>query len=253
MSNPIAQLAIARRPSGGPGGIIPTSLDDVFRLAKAVSMSGLAPRDMSTPEQITVAIIHGLELGLPPMQAIQNIAVVNGRPTVWGNAVPALLLSRRFKMREWIEGEGDSRVAWCEVSRPDGGDTVKRKFSVADAKQAKLWQTEAKVKRWKKDRSGQYETDNDSPWYKYPERMLQMRARGFAARDGAADVLGGLYLREEIDEQEMRDVTPKPEKETVVAGNAKALPPVVGDGVDAPASDEPEPAPTDEASQEPQP
>lgn len=57
---------------------------------------------------------------------------------------------------------------------------------------------------------GTYETYNDSPWYKYPKRMLQMRAR-VAFRDLFADAMGGLYIAEEVingDEAEPIDVTP---------------------------------------------
>lgn len=169
--------------------IIPTSVEEVFRLAKGISDSGLAPRGMDKPEQVTVAIMTGLEIGLPPMFAIQKIAVINGRPALWGDALPALLLAKGFRLRERIEGVGDARVAWCEVIRPDG-DKVERSFSVGDAKEAGLW-------------------GKAGPWKQYPARMLQMRARGFACRDGAADVLSGLYLKEEIDDAEpMRDITP---------------------------------------------
>jgi hypothetical protein len=174
--------------SGGKvNGIIPQSVEEVFRLAQAVSKSGLAPKGMNTPEQITVAILHGAELGLPPMQAVQRIAVVNGRPTVWGDAIPALLWGAGFKLREWVEGTDQERAALCEVTRPTG-EKITGRFSVSSAKKAGLW-------------------GKPGPWTQYPDRMLAMRARGFAARDGAADVLGGLYLREEIDE-DMRDVTP---------------------------------------------
>lgn len=177
--------------------IIPSSIEEVYRLAKYIESSGLAPHGMQTAEQITVAILHGLEIGLPPMQAVQRIAVINGRATLWGDAAPALLLSRGFKLVETLTGKGDARVASCTLTRPDGA-TVTRMFTVTDALQAGLWQTQSKVKRRGKDGS-MYEKENDSPWYRYPERMLQMRARGFAVRDGAADVLSGLYLREEID------------------------------------------------------
>lgn len=212
---------------GRIAGIVPTDIEQVFRLAKAVAASGMAPYGMNTPEQITIAIMHGLELGLPPMQAIQRIAVVNGRPTVWGDAIPALLLSRGFKLREWIEGAGDTRAAFCEVTRPDG-DTTTRSFSIGDAKRAKLWQTQEKVRKKNRKTGEFFEGDNDSPWFRYPERMLAMRARGFAARDGAADVLGGLYLREEVDDEPMKDITPA--KEVVRPGDGqKALPPVVGE------------------------
>lgn len=190
-------------------GIVPSTLEDVYRLAKGISASGLAPKEMSTPEQITVAILTGLEIGLPPMFAIQKIAVVNGRPTLWGDALPGILWSRGFKIREWMDGEGDARTARCEVTRPDGAK-IERAFSVRDAIKAGLWSTDARVTRKSRD-GGTYQKDNDSPWFRFPERMLQMRARGYACRDGAADALGGLYLREEIEEP-MKDITPaKPE------------------------------------------
>jgi hypothetical protein len=182
---------MALKSGGKVQGIIPQTVEEVFRLAQAVSISGLAPKSMSTPEQITVAILHGAELGLPPMQAIQRIAVVNGRPTVWGDAIPAMLWGAGFKVEEFMTGAADmSRTAVCRVTRPTG-ELIERSFTAADAKKAGLW-------------------GKTGPWTQYPDRMLQMRARGFAARDGAADVLGGLYLREELDEDEMRDVTPGP-------------------------------------------
>ena len=178
---------VALKSGGAIAAIIPQTIEEVFRLAQGISNSGLAPKGMDKPEQIMVAIMTGLEIGLPPMFAISKIAVINGRPSIWGDAVPALLWSRGFKLREWIEGEGDSRVAYCEVTRPDG-EKILRSFSVAKAKKAGLW-------------------GKAGPWTQHDERMLQMRARGFACRDGAADALSGLYLREELDDP-MRDITP---------------------------------------------
>jgi hypothetical protein len=122
--------------------------------------------------------MHGAEIGLPPMQAVQKIAVVNGRPALWGDALPALLLSHGFRIDEHVSGDGDERAAVSVVTRPNGMK-IERRFSVADAKVAGLW-------------------GKAGPWKQYPDRMLTMRARGFAARDGAADVLSGLYIAEEI-------------------------------------------------------
>lgn len=166
--------------------IIPQSVEEVFRLAKAIHASGLAPNSMSKVEQITVAIMHGMELGLPPMTAVRAIAVVNGRPTIFGDAIPALLLSRGFKIREWRGGGDNTRCAFCEITRPNG-DKIERAFSQSDAMTAGLW-------------------GKAGPWKQYPDRMLQMRARGFAARDGAADVLAGLYIAEEVQDI---DLAPK--------------------------------------------
>lgn len=163
-------------------GLVPQTLDDVYRLATAIAKSGLAPQQMRTPEAITVAILTGLELGLPPMFALNKIAVINGRPTLWGDAIPGILWSRGFKLREWM----DERTAHCEVTRPDGS-VIERTFSEADAKAAKLW-------------------GKAGPWSQFPDRMLAMRARAFAARDGAADVLGGLYAAEEVQGGELVEV-----------------------------------------------
>jgi hypothetical protein len=173
-------------------GIVPRNIDEIFRLASAIAKSGMAPKDMSTPEKLTVAIMTGLELGLPPIFAINKIAVINGRPTLWGDAIPGLLWSRGFKIDEALAGDGENRCATCTVTRPHG-EQVTRSFGVKDAKKAGLW-----------GKSG--------PWTQYPDRMLSMRARAFAARDGASDVLGGLYLREEIDDTsaEPVDITPEP-------------------------------------------
>ena len=177
-------LAVVPLRTGGKvSGIVPTSIEEVFRLATAIAKSGMAPRDMATPEKLTVAILHGLEIGIPPMMAINKIAIVNGRPTLWGDAVPALLLSKGFKLREMMYAEGEDRFAQCTVIRPNGEQIV-RNFSVRDAMTAGLW-------------------GKQGPWKQYPDRMLQMRARGLASRDGAADVLSGIYLAEE-----MQDVEP---------------------------------------------
>lgn len=202
MSTNVAQL----RAGGQIAGIVPQSIEEVFRLAKCISVTGLAPQGMNTPEQITVAIMTGLEIGLPPMFAIQKIAVINGRPAIWGDAVPALLWSKGFKLREWIEGADNDRVAHCEVTRPDG-TKIERSYSVKQAIKAGLWQAQEKVKRKSKD-GGYYEKDNDSPWFRFQERMLPMRARGYASRDGAADALSGLYIAEELQSPPMRDITP---------------------------------------------
>ena len=139
-------------------------------------------------------------LAIPPMQAVQQIAMIGGRCTIWGDLIPALVWTAGHTIREWIEGEGDARVAWCEITRGDNKEVIRRKFSVEDAKRAGLWDTRPKLKR--KDNANTWrEEDNDSPWYRYDERMLQMRARGFCARDGVPDALHGLYIREEAEEE----------------------------------------------------
>lgn len=199
-----------------PKAIVPANMDEAWRVAILLVRSGLAPRDVNTAERAMVAIMTGLELGLAPMTAIQRIAVINGRPCIWGDAVPAIA-QRTGMLEAWdegIDGEGDEMVAYCKVTRRINSESTITKsatFSVNDAKKAGLWTTEAKVTR--KGRNGEnYTKDNDSPWYRYPKRMLQMRAR-VAFRDLFADAMCGLYVAEELvgrdSDAEMRDVTPR--------------------------------------------
>lgn len=205
------------RAGGAMPSIVPRDMNEAYRFAQALHLSNMQPKELDTPEKILVVILHGLELGMKPMQAVQRIAVINNRPTLWGDG--ALSLVRASGLCEWIDeqmaGEGDSRVARCEVQRRGDPRPTKRSFSVEDAIGAGLWQAgKPMIKKWRKGRNGgqafQEDCPNDSPWFRFPARMLQMRARGFALRDAFPDVLGGMYLREEIEEEtaEPIDVTP---------------------------------------------
>lgn len=167
--------------------LIPHNIDEAWRLSKYIAESGLAPSSMRQPAQIMAAIMAGAEVGLPPLQAVQSIAIINGRPAMWGDGLLAIVLARKVKVEEWMTGTGDERVAYCKVTRPDTKQVIERYFSVEDAKEAKLW--------GKKGRDGQ-----DTPWITYPRRMLQMRARSWAIRDGAADITRGIMVREEVED-----------------------------------------------------
>jgi hypothetical protein len=196
MTDDISPPAIAKaqmQPGGAMAALVPQSLDDAFRLAKALAMSGdMVPKHFQAkPEMIMAAILRGMEIGLAPMQALSNIAVINGRASVWGDALPALLQRAGHDIDSRIDGTGDDMVATATLTRGDTGKTITRTFSVADAKKAALW-------------------GKAGPWQAYPTRMLQLRARSFAARDGAADALMGLQVAEEVQDYP-RDVTPPAE------------------------------------------
>lgn len=196
--------AVAVRPPLSAGGqlaaIMPQSLEETFRLATAMHASNLVPASLNTVEKVLVAIMAGAELGLPPFQAVQSFAVINGRPTIWGDGMLAVVRSRGFTVKEWLEGEGEAMVAHCETVRPDTGEVIERSYSVEDAKTAQLW-----MKRTRK----QDGTLVDTPWVTTPKRMLQMRARAFSLRDAGADVLRGFQMREEVDDYvEVREHKP---------------------------------------------
>jgi hypothetical protein len=162
-------------------GLALQSFDDAWRFWQMVAKTDFAPKDFKgKPEACMLAGQHGAELGLGPMQSLQCIAVVNGRPTVWGDAALALVQSSPVceYVVEKVEGDGDAMVATCTAKRRGYPEPTSVRFSAADAKRAGLW-----------GKSG--------PWTQYPKRMLQLRARGFALRDAFPDVLKGLVTAEE--------------------------------------------------------
>ena len=171
----------------GNRGVELSTFEEMWRFAQSLAASELAPKDYrGKPDNALVAIQLGLEVGLPPMSAIQNIAVINGRPTIWGDAMLAVCqrspVFDHASFREEFDGADDKKddfAAVCYVSRLGRVDPIVSRFSVGDAKRANLW-------------------GKQGPWTQYPKRMLKMRARAFALRDGFADVLKGLYATEEL-------------------------------------------------------
>lgn len=162
-------------------GFAPATLDEAMRFSDMLASSSMVPKAyQGKPQDILVCVQWGYEMGLAPMQALQNIAVINGKPSVYGDAAMALVQASPVceGVEEYIEGEGTPNpVAVC-VAHRKGRKPVTAKFSVEDAKRAGLW-------------------GKQGPWQAYPKRMMQMRARGFALRDAFPDVLKGLITAEE--------------------------------------------------------
>jgi hypothetical protein len=188
----------------GKSGIVISDIDSLWRFSTAVQKSGLAPKGIQSAEAIFVAIQMGLEVGLTPMAALQNIAVINGRPSIWGDAQLAVVrgTGEMEGFEEWFEVGGnriarnpatytDDTCAVCRVKRR-GFEATEISFSVADAKLANLW-------------------GKDGPWRQYPWRMLRMRARSFALRDQFGDALRGMRSVEENQDTPAFEVTPQVE------------------------------------------
>ena len=123
------------------GVATPSDIEGLYRLAKVMSMSGLMPKGVQSPEAVFVAVQMGLEVGLSPMQAVQNVAVINGRPSICGDAVLALVRASGLlvSLSETWEGEGDKLKAVCKAIRKNEPDPIIREFSVSDARAAGLW------------------------------------------------------------------------------------------------------------------
>ena len=170
-------------------GFAPTTITEAIQFSEMLASSQMVPKQyQGKPQDIMVCVQWGMELGLAPLQALQNIAVINGKPSVYGDAAMALVQASPLceGVEEFIEGDGTNNpIAVC-VAHRKGRKPVRSTFSVEDAKRAGLW-------------------GKQGPWQAYPKRMLAMRARGFALRDAFPDVLKGLITAEEAQDYPSED------------------------------------------------
>jgi hypothetical protein len=166
--------------------LAPTNMDQAMRMADMLCKSAMVPKAyQNKPQDTLVAMMMGHEVGLNPIQALQNIAVINGKPSIYGDALAALVQNHpAFGGMEESFNE-TTMTATCTVWRK-GGTKHTQTFSQADASAAGLW-------------------GKAGPWTQYRKRMLQMRARGFALRSQFADALAGLITREEAEDMPMND------------------------------------------------
>lgn len=180
------------------GYIAPKSVEEAARMAQAVIVGGLAPSSYNNdPGKIMLGLMSALEAGLPPLYGLRQIAIINGRPAIWGDGAMALVQSKNLiaEMHEEEVGgtldemPGDltkwpDTYGWeIRIRRRNQEGFYTGRFTVGDAKRAKLWLNAKKV-----------------PWIEHPSRMLKIRARSFPLRDGFADALGGIAIREEVED-----------------------------------------------------
>ncbi len=185
----------------------PRNVQEAMGLAEMLAKSSFVPPALrGKPGDVFAALSYGAELGLAPMQALHNVAVINGKPSLYGDGLVAVC--QASPAYEWheegVRGEGDERYGFCTVKRRGRPEPVTTKFSVADAKVAGLWK-----------KSG--------PWTTHPDRMLISKARGFGLRDSFSDALRGLISSDEASDypnreppQKAQQVEKKPVDSTVV-------------------------------------
>ena len=188
--------SIAKKSAAPVNFLTPTTLQEAMQIADILAGSDIVPKDYQRkPGNILVAMQWGAEIGLQPLQAMQNIAVINGRPSIWGDAMLALVRGSGLLDSINEEISADGSIATCTVKRKNE-DPVVSTFTMEDAKKAGL-------------------SGKQGPWTQYPKRMLKLRARAYALRDVFPDVLKGMAIAEEEKDKEI-DITPAAES----TGNA---------------------------------
>ncbi|RUV19907.1 hypothetical protein EOB77_10725 [Mesorhizobium sp. M7A.F.Ca.MR.228.00.0.0] len=211
---------------------------------------------------VAIVIMSGAELGLPPMVALRSFTVIGGKPALYGDGlINVVRKSGRAKSvelgylrdatKEALLNLGLSKdvvaqmntvdertIGWCKAVRADTGEMKVEAYSVADAKQAGLWD-ERPTRRgttWIDGKKVWGEVPNDSSWFRHPKRMKQWRAGGFCLRELFGDVLGG--VRDEFEAREIagdlieHDDEPAPKARLIPPSPPKPPSPDAPTGID---------------------
>lgn len=215
---------------------LPITKSEAYKLSESFAQSSFCPAAYrNKPAEVYLAMAYGSQIGLNPLLAVQNIAVVNGKPSVYGDALTAIAMGHH-ETKVYEDGHKDGETAFCHIVRETSKGTrdIYREFSKQDAIVAGLW--------------------GQNTWKKYPQRMLLWRARGWAIRDAFADVLMGLWSTEEaLDAPDLveRVVTPENQTEAAECGSQSTKADKIKNKVK---KEEPEPqtAPIFEEDEEPE-
>ncbi|MDO2978312.1 hypothetical protein [Mycobacteroides abscessus] len=155
------------------------AMNAAMQLAKGLAASELVPALYRGNEGNTaVAILYGAELGLNPIQSVQQIFVVHGTPSIYARTAVALVKRATGIPVQTVEST-DERVT-VTATDPKTGQTETSTWDIARAEKAKYTGNQ------------KYTTD--------PQAMLYAKAAMEVCRKIAPDVLLGIpYSREELE------------------------------------------------------
>jgi len=159
-----------------------SELRSITKAAAAVAGSKAIAslREMSEADVIAV-MLTGHELRVPPMQAINEIWIIQGHISPSAKVRRALCLRAGVRIETVDEGPEHCTVCVTRPDRPEHPYT--HTYTLEMAKTAGL-------------------VKGDSNWIKNPGRMLYARATGNALNDSCPDIIGGYDYMTEDEKQD---------------------------------------------------
>jgi hypothetical protein len=172
------------------GRLVPTTLSESARIAKALIAAKCLPEHFDTVEKVLMGMQTLRQLGLPDIACLSKLAIIRGSYSLFGEGPKAVCQSEIEDYGEfWFDKDykeicfanknlnAEAYGSYCRVKRRGILTAVERCFTQDDAKTARLW-------------------GKQGPWKDYPRRMLQMRARSWALKDACPDKLMGIGIAE---------------------------------------------------------
>lgn len=165
--------------------------DQYLMLAEKISRTSMVPTTLrGKPEEVLAVVMYGAELGIGPMQAMQQINFIEGKPAVSPELMRALIRKAGHKL------EITQTALMCVIvgARGDTGEVGQAEFTLADAVLAGLCSVDVDGNVRARSNSGKA-----LPWEKYTKDMLLARATSRIARALFSDVIAGMsYTPEEV-------------------------------------------------------
>ena len=175
------------------GGIIPKDFDELTRFASLVQKSGLAPKGFDSVEKVAIGMLTNMELGRPIITGLQDLAIINGRCGIYGDASLAMVTASGLMDEDYPKSE--------ETGTPYTDDwtfkyTVKR---IGRPPETGTWSwLDSKKAGFDAPKTRDGKEDRWSPWTRFTKRMMQWKARNFVMRDNFGDVLKGMKTVEDL-------------------------------------------------------
>lgn len=167
-------------PSNAPARIVGgiPYFEQYMMLAERISRTAMVPQTLrGKPDEVLAVVMYGAELGIGPMQALQQINFIAGKPSASAELLRALVLEAGHQFI--VTADKEKATAQCK--RKDWGEWQTTTFTLEDALTAGLIH------------------GTNSGWSKYPDQMMAARVTSKACRMWFADVISGMsYTPEEV-------------------------------------------------------
>lgn len=150
----------------------------VHHIAVNLATTSFVSRQMAgRPDEVTGAILTGIELGIPPMAALRSIDIIDGTPAVRAHALRGIVQHHGHNV--WVEESTETRAVVCGHRKGEPGKVQKSVWTADRAKKANLL--------------------GKKNWASHQQAMLVARATSELCRMIAADAIVGMpYSSEEI-------------------------------------------------------
>lgn len=213
---PTASKEVAKHPVNLGAPIL--DLDQAWRLAKVLAMASVVPdRLRGKPGDVLAIMLYGQDLGMSPMQSLQGIYVVKGKPQLASQTWTALARRAGHKVRE-IESTRERYTV--EITIKDDPEHPHREtYTIEDAVTAKLVTIKEDGSYWARSAKGEA-----LPWENNPKTMLRNRAISNGAKLACPEVALGFaiegdydYIPDDVEVEQVEVVPPELHGDTVEA------------------------------------